>query len=86
MIARTRTRTEQKIKDKIEELSYIFDISDELRIKYERTKIGYPVQYDDYVRYGMVIALEWVIGQRESLERKNKNKNREAKKGGERKI
>jgi hypothetical protein len=43
----------------------------------ERTKIGYPVQYDDYIRYGMVIALEWVLGLRESCERKN----RETKRG-----
>jgi hypothetical protein len=49
-------RSESEIRDKIEELSYIFDISDELRVRYERTKIGYHIQYDDYIRYGMVIA------------------------------
>jgi hypothetical protein len=55
-------RMESEIRDKIEELSYIFDISDELRITYERTEISYSVQYDDYVRYGMIIALDVRFG------------------------
>ena len=49
---------ESEIRDKIEGLSNILDISDELCIKYERTKISYSVQDDDYVRYGMIIALD----------------------------
>ena len=31
-------RTEQEIKDKIEEISYISDISDDLRIQYEQSR------------------------------------------------
>jgi hypothetical protein len=82
----TIKRSEQEIRDKIEEFSYIFDISDELRMKYERnrldlyspflperTKLGHPLQYDDYIRYGIIIALEWVLGLRESLGEEKKN-------------
>jgi hypothetical protein len=60
-------KTEQEIKDKIEELSPIFDVSDELRVKYERSKIGYLVEYDDHIWYGVIVALEWVLGIRENL-------------------
>ena len=78
-------RTEQEIKDKIEELSYIFDISYDLRICYEQSRLGpkskkkyyyydrsknhlYPLQYDDYVAFGIILGLEWVIGLRDTLE------------------
>src|SRR5919198_597933 len=74
-------RTEEEIRDRIEELSYIFDISDDLRIRYERSRLDvypphkrtkkshlYPLQYDDYIVYGQIIALEWTIGLRDTLE------------------
>ena len=62
-------RTESEIRDKIEELSYIFDIFDGIRIHYERSRLDlyppykrarksylYPLQYDDYISYGIIIA------------------------------
>jgi hypothetical protein len=73
-------RTEEDIRDKIEELSYIFDISDDLRIRYERSRLDlksgytriknhlYPLQYNDYIAYGVILGLEWVIGLRDTLE------------------
>jgi hypothetical protein len=73
-------RTEEDIRDKIEELSYIFDISDDLRIRYERSRLDlksgytrtknhlYPLQYDYYFAFGIILGLEWVIGLRDTLE------------------
>ena len=73
-------RTEEDIRDKIEELSYIFDVSDDLRIRYERSRIDlksgytrtknhlYPLQCNDYIAYGVILGLEWVIGLRDTLE------------------
>jgi hypothetical protein len=80
-------RTEQEIKDKIEELSYIFDISDDLRTQYERSRLDikstnntnrtkshlYPLQYDDYISYGIILGLEWTLGLRQTLETQKKN-------------
>ena len=78
-------RTEEEIRDKIEELSYIFDISDDLRIRYERSRLSlnsiyertkshlYPLQYDDYISYGIILGLEWTLGLRQTLETQKKN-------------
>jgi hypothetical protein len=90
-------RTEEEIRDKIEELSYIFDISDDLRIRYERSRLSlnsiyertkshlYPLQYDDYISYGMILALEWTLGLRqvcgEQRLEQNKNNTREEEEG-----
>jgi hypothetical protein len=71
-------RSENEIRDKIEQFSYIFDISDELRIKYERTTLNlYPLQLDDYIKYGIILALEWILGIRDSLDEKMTKKDRE---------
>jgi hypothetical protein len=28
----------------------------------------YPLQYGDYIAYGIILSLEWVIGLRDTLE------------------
>ena len=61
-------RTEEEICDKIEELSYIFDISDDLRIRYQHiTKSIDRDEYENYILDEVIVRLEWTLGIRQAL-------------------